>query len=186
MVCLLGLLCLPPLALAAVSATTKTLTTTMLGSNEVLKGAPKGSGKAVITLNAGTRKVCWTFSNVKGISKVNAAHIPQSAKGQGWQRRRRLLRWWLEDEGLCQGSEVRNHRHREAPHRLLRQHPHEQISGWSDPRLAIDITRFRFPEGGRATCGVSPWSARMHTRATAAAVSRADELGASHVGACLA
>jgi len=47
--CLLGLLSLPALALAAVSAGTKTLTTTMLGSNEVPKGAPKGSGKAVIT-----------------------------------------------------------------------------------------------------------------------------------------
>ena len=81
-VCLLGLLCLPALALAAVSAATKTLTTTMLGSNEVPKGAPKGSGKAVITLNAGTRKVCWTFSNVKGISKVNASHIHKAAKGK--------------------------------------------------------------------------------------------------------
>lgn len=81
-VCLLGLLCLPPLALPAVSAGTKTLTTTMLGSNEVPKGAPKGSGKAVITLNAGTRKVCWTFSSVKGISKVNASHIHKGAKGK--------------------------------------------------------------------------------------------------------
>ncbi len=81
-VCLLGLLCLPALALAAVSAGTKTLTTTMLGSNEVPKGAPKGSGKAVITLNAGTGKVCWTFSNVKGISKVNAAHIHKAPTGK--------------------------------------------------------------------------------------------------------
>ena len=81
-VCLLGLLCLPALALAAVSAGTKTLTTTMLGSNEVPKGAPKGSGKAVITLNAGTGKVCWTFSNVKGISKVTASHIHKAPKGK--------------------------------------------------------------------------------------------------------
>jgi hypothetical protein len=81
-VCLLALLCLPALALAAVSATTKTLTTTMLGSNEVPKGAPHGSGKAVITLNAGTRKVCWTFSNIKGISKVTASHIHKAPKGR--------------------------------------------------------------------------------------------------------
>jgi hypothetical protein len=81
-VCLFGLLCLPALALAAVSATTKTLTTTMLGSNEVPKGAPKGSGKAVITLNAGTGKVCWTFTNIKGISKVNASHIHKAPKGK--------------------------------------------------------------------------------------------------------
>jgi CHRD domain len=81
-VCLLGLLCLPALALAAISTGTKTLTTTMLGNNEVPKGAPKGSGKAVITLNAGTRKVCWTFSNLKGISKVNASHIHKAPKGK--------------------------------------------------------------------------------------------------------
>jgi hypothetical protein len=81
-VCLFGLLCIPALALAAGSAATKTFTTTMLGSNEVPKGAPNGSGKAVITLNAGTGKVCWTFSNLKGISKVNASHIHKAAKGK--------------------------------------------------------------------------------------------------------
>ena len=81
-VCLLGLLCLPALALAAASAGTKTFTTTMLGSNEVPKGAPKGSGKAVVTLNAGTDKVCWTFSSLKGISKVNASHIHKAPKGK--------------------------------------------------------------------------------------------------------
>ena len=79
-VCLLGLLCLPALALAAVSAATKTLTTTMLGSNEVPKA--KGSGKAVVTLNAGTGKVCWTFSNLKGTSNVNASHIHKAPKGK--------------------------------------------------------------------------------------------------------
>jgi len=81
-VCLLGLLCLPALALAAVSAGTKTFTATLLGSNEVPKGAPKGSGKAVVTLNAGTAKVCWTFSSLKGISKVNASHIHKAPKGK--------------------------------------------------------------------------------------------------------
>jgi hypothetical protein len=79
-VCLLGLLCLPALALAAVSAGTKTFTTTLLGSNEVPKA--NGSGKAVITLNAGTGKVCWTFSSLKGVSKVNASHIHKAPKGK--------------------------------------------------------------------------------------------------------
>jgi hypothetical protein len=79
-VCLLGLLCLPALALAAVSAGTKTFTTTLLGSNEVPKAT--GSGKAVITLNAGTGKVCWTYSSLKGISKVNASHIHKAPKGK--------------------------------------------------------------------------------------------------------
>jgi hypothetical protein len=81
-VCLLGLLCIPGLALAAASAATKTFTTTLLGSNEVPKGAPNGSGKAVITLNHATGKVCWTFSAIKGISKVNASHIHKAAKGK--------------------------------------------------------------------------------------------------------
>lgn len=82
-VCLLGLLCIPALALAAVSAGTKTFTATLLGSNEVMPtGAPKGSGKAVVTLNSGTGKVCWTFSSLKGISKVNASHIHKAPKGK--------------------------------------------------------------------------------------------------------
>ena len=81
-VCLLGLLCIPALALAAVSAGTKSFTTTLLGSNEVPKGAPNGSGKAVVTLNSGTGKVCWTFSSLKGISKVNASHIHKAPKGK--------------------------------------------------------------------------------------------------------
>ncbi|TMK27768.1 MAG: CHRD domain-containing protein [Actinobacteria bacterium] len=80
--CLLGLLCLPGFAPAAVSAGTTTLRTTMLGSNEVPKGAPTGSAKALITLNAAKGKVCWTFSNVKGISGVNAAHIHKAPKGK--------------------------------------------------------------------------------------------------------
>ena len=79
-VCLLGLLCLPALALAAASAGTKSFTTTLLGTNEVPKA--KGSGKAVITLNAGTGKVCWTFSNLKGVSKVNASHIHKAPTGK--------------------------------------------------------------------------------------------------------
>ena len=80
--CLLGLLCLPGFAPAAVSAGTTTLRTTMLGSNEVPKGAPTGSGKALITLNAAKGKVCWTFSNLKGISKVNASHIHKAPTGK--------------------------------------------------------------------------------------------------------
>jgi hypothetical protein len=81
-VCLLGLLCVPALALGAVSAATKSFTISMTGGTEVPKGPPKGSGKAVITLNAGTGKVCWTYSSLKGISKVNASHIHKAAAGK--------------------------------------------------------------------------------------------------------
>jgi hypothetical protein len=80
--CLLGLLCVPALAVAAGSMGTKTLTTTMLGKNEVPKGAPNGSGKAVFTLNASKGSVCWKFSSLKGISKVTASHIHKGAKGK--------------------------------------------------------------------------------------------------------
>ena len=68
-VCLVALGVVPALALAGSSAGTKTLTTTMLGSKEVPKGAPKGSGKAVITLNASKGTVCWTFSSVKASTR---------------------------------------------------------------------------------------------------------------------
>jgi hypothetical protein len=80
--CLLALGVVPALALAGASAGTTTLKTTMTGGKEVPKGAPTGFGKAVITLNAGTGKVCWTFSGLKGISKVNASHIHQAPAGK--------------------------------------------------------------------------------------------------------
>jgi hypothetical protein len=80
--CLLGFVFLPTLALAAGTAGTTTLKTTMLGKSEVPKGAPKGSGKAVVTLNASKGTVCWKFSNIKGLSKVNASHIHKGAKGK--------------------------------------------------------------------------------------------------------
>jgi hypothetical protein len=81
-VCLVALGVVPALALAGSSAGTKTLTTTMLGSKEVPKGAPKGSGKAVITLNASKGTVCWTFSSVKGLDKVTASHIHKAPAGK--------------------------------------------------------------------------------------------------------
>jgi hypothetical protein len=81
-VLVLGLLLLPALAFAAVTAGNKTLTTTMLGKNEVPKGAPTGSGKAVITLEPSKGMVCWKFSNVKGIDTVAASHIHKAAEGK--------------------------------------------------------------------------------------------------------
>jgi len=78
--CLLALACLPALALAAPSPT-MTIKTTMLGKNEVPKGSPKASGKATITLNAKTGKVCWTFK-VKGLDTVTASHIHKAPKGK--------------------------------------------------------------------------------------------------------
>jgi V8-like Glu-specific endopeptidase len=78
----LALVAIPTgLALAASSAT-ETLTTAMLGKNEVPKGAPTGSGTAVIKLDPVKGTVCWTFSKVKGITKVTAAHIHKAPKGK--------------------------------------------------------------------------------------------------------
>jgi len=54
----------------------------MVGKNGGPKGAPTGSGKAVIKLDPVKGTVCWTFSSVKGISKVTAAHIHKAAKGK--------------------------------------------------------------------------------------------------------
>src|SRR2546430_5230607 len=61
----------------------------------------------------------------------------QGAKGQARQRRRRVLRWPVEEDGLCEGDEGRHHGDREDPERLLRQHPHGQISGGRDSRAAV-------------------------------------------------
>jgi hypothetical protein len=46
--CVLGLVCLPAVAFAAPAPGTETLTTTMLGSNEVPKGPPNGSGRGFL------------------------------------------------------------------------------------------------------------------------------------------
>jgi hypothetical protein len=81
-VCMLALGCLTPLAFAQLPGGTKTLTSSMLGSNEVPAGAPNGSGKAVIVMSTRLGRVCWTFANLKGLDTVTAAHIHQAPKGK--------------------------------------------------------------------------------------------------------
>jgi hypothetical protein len=70
-------------AIAAVSAASAstTLHVKMTGAAEVPK-ADGGSGNAAITLNASTGKVCWVFSNLKGIKSATAAHIHKAPKGK--------------------------------------------------------------------------------------------------------
>jgi CHRD domain len=81
-VCVLALACLTPLAVAALPGGTKTLTTSMAGSNEVPPGAPQGSGKAVIVLSTKLGRVCWTFAALKGLDTVTASHIHLAPKGK--------------------------------------------------------------------------------------------------------
>jgi hypothetical protein len=72
----------PVLALAASPAATKTLKATLLGKNEVPKGSPTASGKALVRLDTSKGTVCWTFSDLKGLDKVTAAHIHQAPAGK--------------------------------------------------------------------------------------------------------
>jgi hypothetical protein len=53
----------------------------MAGSNEVPKGAPHGSGIAVINFRPKTNQVCWTFSALKEVTNPNASHIHEGAAG---------------------------------------------------------------------------------------------------------
>ncbi len=53
----------------------------LLGANEVpMAGDPDGSGTAVVTVNAGTRTVCW-WIEVTGVDAIVAAHIHTGAAG---------------------------------------------------------------------------------------------------------
>jgi len=53
----------------------------LAGSNEVPKGAPNGSGIAVINFRPKTNQVCWTFSALKEVTNPTAAHIHEGAAG---------------------------------------------------------------------------------------------------------
>jgi hypothetical protein len=53
----------------------------LLGANEVpTPGDPDGSGTALITVNPGTRTVCW-WIEVTGVEPIFAAHIHPGAAG---------------------------------------------------------------------------------------------------------
>jgi hypothetical protein len=53
----------------------------LAGTAEVPKGAPSGSGSAVVTFHGKTLEVCWRFSHLHGFSSATFAHIHKGAKG---------------------------------------------------------------------------------------------------------
>lgn len=63
------------------SGPTRTYSLALSGKNEVPRGAPKGSGHVVLTLNAKSRKVCWAFSQLKNVKSPTAAHIHKGRAG---------------------------------------------------------------------------------------------------------
>jgi hypothetical protein len=75
---------LPAAGLAADSALHPVVKATLRGGTEVAKGAPTGSGSAVVTLSTKTGKACWTLS-VKGIGKALSAHVHKGAPGKAGQ-----------------------------------------------------------------------------------------------------
>jgi hypothetical protein len=46
-----------------------------LRSTEAPRGAPKGSARAVISIDAATHEVCWTFSQLKNVPSATEAEI---------------------------------------------------------------------------------------------------------------
>jgi hypothetical protein len=79
----LAFVSVPGVALGSVGAT-KTLKATLTGAAEVpMRGAPGASGKATVTLNDATGRVCWTFSALRNLGgALNAAHIHRGRSGQ--------------------------------------------------------------------------------------------------------
>src|SRR3954463_2799297 len=68
-------------AVAASAAMSPVVSTKMTGGAESPKGAPKGSGLAVIHLNAPKGTVCWKFTGLKGVKGPTASHIHKGGKG---------------------------------------------------------------------------------------------------------
>ena len=62
------------------SAATKTFTVKMSGGQEAPRHSG-GSGEATLKLNAGTGRVCWAFTHLKGVRNPQAAHIHKGKKG---------------------------------------------------------------------------------------------------------
>ena len=68
-------------ATAAWASMSPVVSAKLTGSAETPKGSPTGSGLAVVHLNGGTGRVCWAFSNIKGIGPALAAHIHKGKPG---------------------------------------------------------------------------------------------------------
>jgi hypothetical protein len=78
----MGAAALPAVALGS-AAEKGTVTAKMTGKAEVPdKGAPGATGNASFTVDSSSGKICWTFTNVKGIDKPMASHIHEAGKGK--------------------------------------------------------------------------------------------------------
>src|SRR5712692_9386222 len=70
------------LTLAAAAAMSPVVSTRLSGKSEVPKGAPSGTGIAIVHLDAKKGTVCWDFKGVKGIGAATAAHVHKGAAGK--------------------------------------------------------------------------------------------------------
>ena len=59
----------------------RTYRVALSGKAETPPGAPKGTGRAIVTLSGTKKQVCWTFSALKGFASPTFAHIHVGAKG---------------------------------------------------------------------------------------------------------
>ena len=62
-------------------AKSRTYKLKLSGKVEVPKGAPNGTGAAVITLRSKSSQVCWRFSHLHGFTNATFAHIHQGRAG---------------------------------------------------------------------------------------------------------
>jgi CHRD domain-containing protein len=63
------------------AVTPVTVSAKLRGSAEVPKGAPRGTGTASVSLDAGKDKACWSLS-VAGVDKLLSAHVHEGAPGE--------------------------------------------------------------------------------------------------------
>jgi hypothetical protein len=71
----------PAVGAAAVGAFHSTVSTRLTARSEVPKGAPGGSGTAVVKFNTKTSQACWTLK-VNGLDKTLSAHVHKAPPGK--------------------------------------------------------------------------------------------------------
>jgi CHRD domain len=66
----------------AAAVPSRTYRLKLTGKAEVPKGAPNGTGAAVVTLRGKSSQVCWRFSRLHGFTSATFAHIHRAPAGK--------------------------------------------------------------------------------------------------------
>ena len=124
--------------LAANAATTKTVKfeVALKGTNEKPAAPASNKGKAELTLNTTTGRVCWEFKLAKIDGKPAQAHIHKGKAGR-LREHRRPARRELQAPGLHLRGEVAGQVDRRTPGLVLRERAQREASAGRHARPAL-------------------------------------------------